>query len=864
MPTLLRRLLIIILHWIFTAEAGAQFNETFNDGSLRAPLAWLDTSGWVQAGGFLRSSETREQHSFVIYTIASLPPAASELEWQARIRLAFNPSSANYLDWFLAADTAPGVARNAYYIRIGNTRDEISLYRLRNGIATEIVSGRDGRLNRSDNTCTIRVRCRGGRYWQVEVVDADRPAWELEGACDDPAFVWPHYQGFRVRQSTQAFHQRHYVDELYFGPARYDTTPPQLLEAGFLNDGRLRLRFSEALQALNDPGTEHYWLEGRGGPDSVHADADPAVRCLRWKAWTPEVAHYLLRSGGICDTAGNRAADGTFRFFGGIPDTPRPGQLLITEIMAAPESGQPEWVELQNVHTRWLCLNACRFSDASSTILLPDSWLAPGERCILQPQNWPGKVGLVKTLRLPMPSLNNGGDTLTLRSASQQILHRVGYNDAWYGNPVFAAGAYSLEMVDTSVWCRDEGNWKACTDPPRSSPGRRNSVSAPLNDTTPPRLLAVYPESPYVLSLNWDEWPVWGSLQTDAFAVQPGNLVPDLVAVDEARQEIRLQFQAPFSFGQVYRLEASGIADCSGNAMEVARRCFALPADSVRPGSLLIHEVLFEPAAGGCDFIELYNPGPQTLDIRGLELLRLDAAGRPVEAAEMSKTGRIMLPGAFLVLCENAGAVMSQYPCHGGDTAFLRLERMPALLAGGGQIAVRRRDGIEIDRVAFHPGMHHPLLQETRGISLERLRLTISGMDPGNWHSAAQDCKGATPGRRNSQARAETAATGQLLLDTEWFTPDNDGHADQAALLYQFPEPGNLLTLRIYDSWGMPVRSLCLHRLCGTRGAVAWDGLRDDGRPAAAGNYILMAEVQDAGGRQQKAKLLLSLLRSAP
>jgi hypothetical protein len=38
--------------------------------------------------------------------------------------------------------------------------------------------------------------------------------------------------------------------------------------------------------------------------------------------------------------------------------------------------------------------------------------------------------------------------------------------------------------------------------------------------------------------------------------------------------------------------------------------------------------------------------------------------------------------------------------------------------------------------------------------------------------------------------------------------------------------------------------------------------LNDGGNPAPAGNYILMAEAQDAAGRQEKAKLLLSLLRS--
>jgi hypothetical protein len=43
---------------------------------------------------------------------------------------------------------------------------------------------------------------------------------------------------------------------------------------------------------------------------------------------------------------------------------------------------------------------------------------------------------------------------------------------------------------------------------------------------------------------------------------------------------------------------------------------------------------------------------------------------------------------------------------------------------------------------------------------------------------------------------------------------------------------------------------------------LLWDGLRQDGYPAAAGNYIVVAEAQDQKGRQYAVKLLLSLLRS--
>jgi hypothetical protein len=858
----LRCLLRTFLIWIHSANAAAQFAETFNDASLQSPVQWRDTASWRQQDGLLLSNELRENHAFSIYTLAPMPAAGSEWEWQLNVRLAFNPSSANYMDWFLAADTAPGQARNGYYVRIGNTRDEISLYRLKNGSATEIISGRDGRLNRSDNACIIRVRCREYRHWRLEVSEAGRSGWELEGSVDDITLALPHYQGFRVRQSTGAFHQRHFIDDWYSGPARYDTLPPQLTEAVFQPDGRLMLYFSEALTPLTNPGAEHYWLEDVGGPDSVQADGNPVIRYLCWKHWKPGVGHYALHFGGMRDTAGNRAHETEWRFFGGLPDTPQRGQLLITEIMAAPENGQPEWVEIQNVHSQWLSLRGCRFSDAGSSAILPDSWLAPGERCILQPLNWPGRIGQGKHLRIVLPALNNPGDTLTIYGASGQMLHRIAYAESWYGNPVLAAGAYSLEMMDTAVWCSQAANWRACTAPERSTPGRSNSIAATLIDTLPPNLTDVYPSLPFELRLIFDEWPDPAGLQPEHMVVQPGNIRPDQLTIDENRQVLHLQFPVPFISGVVYTLHATGVADCSGNSRKTLQRCFAVPDDSVRSGALLINEVLFDPAAGGVDFVELYNAGRFALDLRGIELIRFDAAGIPAEAATLAPEGRIILPGGFMVLCENPAAVQTQYPCRGGDTAFLLLKPMPALLAGGGVIALQRRDGTELDRMAFHPGMHHPMLKLTKGFSLERIRTGVPGSEPANWHSASEVCRGATPGRRNTQARIDMQDHVNLYLDTEWFTPDNDGHADQATLLYRFPEPGVLLSVRVFDAWGLPVRTLCQHRLCGAEGMLLWDGLRQDGNPTAAGNYIVVAEAQDPTGRQHAVKLLLSLLRS--
>jgi hypothetical protein len=76
------------------------------------------------------------------------------------IQLAFNPSSANYVDVYLIASDGdlPLSTTTGYFVRLGNTNDEICLYRKDNGGAiTKIIDGTDGVLNSSNNFMKIKV-----------------------------------------------------------------------------------------------------------------------------------------------------------------------------------------------------------------------------------------------------------------------------------------------------------------------------------------------------------------------------------------------------------------------------------------------------------------------------------------------------------------------------------------------------------------------------------------------------------------------------------------------------------------------------------------------------------------------------------
>ena len=50
--------------------------------------------------------------------------------WEINVKLTFNTSGSNYLDWYLAAnDSLLEISSKAYFVRVGNSEDELALYR---------------------------------------------------------------------------------------------------------------------------------------------------------------------------------------------------------------------------------------------------------------------------------------------------------------------------------------------------------------------------------------------------------------------------------------------------------------------------------------------------------------------------------------------------------------------------------------------------------------------------------------------------------------------------------------------------------------------------------------------------------------
>ena len=148
---------LLCLPSIFTYS---QFTENFSDSNYSQQPVWIyaDSTDWMINNNLQLQTNRKIINSSCWISTAQV--LADSVQWEIDVRLAFNPSSLNFIDIYLMCSDSLPVSASAtgYFIRVGNTDDEIALYRKDAGNKiTKIVDGINGLLNKSDNNYRIKI-----------------------------------------------------------------------------------------------------------------------------------------------------------------------------------------------------------------------------------------------------------------------------------------------------------------------------------------------------------------------------------------------------------------------------------------------------------------------------------------------------------------------------------------------------------------------------------------------------------------------------------------------------------------------------------------------------------------------------------
>jgi hypothetical protein len=854
-------LVLSLLQLLAVSAAFAQLTESFSDSNFTANPVWQgDTASWKINDSLQLQSNHQQTNSIFYLFVANA--MSTNTEWSARLIMDFNPSSTNYIDFFLTASSANlnASTNSGYFIRAGGASDELSLYRKSGDSIIRIIDGINGAFNSSYNDFRFRVTCDSAHRWRLWRLTTNGNVF-FEGQATDAVVSGSSFSGLLVKQSTASFFGRHYADDISIGTLQPDVTAPDILRVVVTGSNRLSVQFNEPVLASSATDAQKYLAgNGIGQPTYVLADSlNQSLVHLVFPDTFPYRMNIQLKVQFIEDLNGNISND-LFTVF--LRYRPLPFDIVMSEIFAdpSPPVGLPEaeWVELTNTTGFDISLKNWRIAAGQSVSSGFTDYLFPagGRIIIFAPSSQqllaPLGTGLPVT---GFPALANSGTALVLHAADSTIAHTVDYNDKWYKQDFKKEGGWSLEMIDVNNPCSGSSNWAASTDPQGGTPSLSNSTTALNSDTTAPQLLRAYVTDSLHLVLQFDESLYRFSAQNPmAYHIDQGIGNPLLVnATPPFYMDIILQLPVPLQKGIIYQVDATSVKDCSGNTIGPKHTVRVGIPERTDTADVVINEVLFNPKPGQEDFIELYNKSGKLLDLQDLYLARKDDAGQIDDITACSNKPYLFFPGDHLVFTVNKQSLSAAYVVKNLQSV-VELASIPSMSDDAGDLLLLDGQGREIDAFSYSDDWHHPLIDNDEGISLERISYFSATQDKNNWQSAAKDIGYGTPTYKNSQSNPVKNAPGLITVTPAIISPDQDGRDDFAIIGYQFETDGNVLSMFVFDAIGRLVRQLQKNSLCGRNGFFKWDGLADNAAPLKPGLYILFTEVFNVDGNTKRYK----------
>ncbi len=850
---------------LFIANAAfCQVNDSFNDGDFTQNPVWqADVStNFVVTNGQLQSNSTTLSSNFYISTNNS---KALGCTWEFDVNLKFGTSGANYVDIYLVSNTADlkSTNINGYFVRMGDTPDEISLYKRSGslGSSVKLIDGRDGSVNSgSNNEFKFKIsRESNGAFTLQRDSTGTGNSFFTEGTVTDNTFTTTTAFGFYIQQSTASFVQKHFFDNVVVKDIVLDVTPPVFTKASTSDGKAIVLNFDEAVDASDATVLSHYNITpGNIAPTSVTVSGSIVTLNLATELAT---ATYTATVSSIKDLKGNTATSQSKGFTYKKPYTAGFNDIVINEIFAdpSPQVDLPsvEFVEIWNRSTEDIALAGFKYSDATTTYTFTGDSIKANEYIVLCAKSDTSeykKYGKVIGLS-PWPSLNNSSDNLKLTNQNGTTLSAVDYSDTWYKDNVKKSGGWTLELIDPLSVCKPSQNYSASKDVSGGTPGKLNSIYLSNKTTEPLNLLSVTIKDSVTLTLTFNKG--LDSLRAtlpSQYSVNNGVGNPVSISpLAPAFSTVEIKYGQPLNRNQTYTITVNGLTDCGSNTITNQTLNFVNPG-LIAKGDILINEVLFNPKSGGVDFVEVYNVSDKILDFKNLKISTIfSTKDSVVSIKDVSATTILFQPKSYWVITTNPDSIKSQYyTAHPNN--FIKLSSLPSYADDKGKVVILK-DTTRLDQLDYNKSMHFALLKDVEGVSLERTSFTAPTNAIGNFRSATAASGYATPADKNSQYLEDLAnTTEEISLPVQIFSPDNDGFEDILRIQYHFAEPSKVANITIYNTEGRLIKKLISNQTLNTEGQWIWDGLDDSSTKAKTGIYILYFEIFELNGNVKKYK----------
>lgn len=703
---------VIPLLLLFCCPSGAlgqtiSLEDDFSDGDFTANPTWVDReSKYIVNSSHLLQLDAPYNTAEAAITTSS---TAAYGRWEALIQLDFNPSSSNLSRFYIISDSADlKNGLNGYYIEIGNSGDEVSLYRQEGVESTKIIDGADDLVNSDSVNIRVKATRDLAGNWELLADTSGGSSFISLGTALDNRFSKSEYTGF-LSDYTSTRATRFEYDEVKVTKI----TPPLVIQNATFPDNRtIELTFNLDIDPASVSPSDFIVNQGAHNPDGASL---PSTNRVRLSYSTPLPSDkYTISVSNIEDLEGNTIeADSRAStiLFGSVA----PGDIRINEFLYDPATG-PEYIELVNTTDKYLNLSDWEIRDNTGTALLgsgtitieADSFLVISADTTALNQIH-GKRAYLQASSLPV--FNNDTDAIQLMTADGTQADSLTYTqNVWGGDGI------ALERRSASITGIYKENWGPSPNPGGGTPGLPNEVPP---DHSPPELSTIKINSSQSLKLGFRERLGEASASKTANYNISSSTITGVSFTH--LDSVVLSLEPAFQNGREYTLTISGVEDIFGNSLTNADTSFTYYEIAISDsGDVAINEFMFTPPPGSSEYIEIYNHSLKALDLKGWTLG--DSRSNP---ALISDESVIVPPDSFIVLAAET-TLVSAYP----DRAIVTMNNFPSLNNSGDQIRIRNSTGLLLDSLEYSSEWG----EGER--SLERRSIEVPGTHHLNWQGA--------------------------------------------------------------------------------------------------------------------------------
>ena len=835
---------LFIFSYLF---AFSQVTDDFSDNDFLNNPAW---NGSLNDFIVNSNQEVQLNNSVASTSYLSIPHNLSSIdniEWRIWTKQGFSPSSGNNGRIYLTSDNADLTAtQNGYYIQLGESgsTDALRLFKVESGTSSLLCSGADGQIASSFEVGIKVVRTASGDWTLYADLTGETNYIFQCGSNDASTLIGSHF-GF-VDMYTVSNASKFYYDNVYVGPEVLDLEAPLMQDVAVIDATSIDLLFNESVGVSSAELTSNYEIQPSIGINTCTVDVtNPALIHISFVSPMLNGGSYTIFSNNIEDVSGNISGEQSLNYEYLVGETPQSGDLIITEIFADPTPiiGLPdaEYIEIYNGSDKIFDLSNWQLNDASSGGTIVAGWILPDSYGILTSTSNVDSFLVSNVYAVSsFPSLNNSGDDIQITGPNGIQIDKVSYTDDWYMDENKQSGGYSLELINLNDPCSDASNWSASNSATGGTPGLENSIYDNNADEDAPYITQTVALPPNFLEIYFNEGMDSISLATASINTAPGLIIQSRYIASAFANSMIIQFNENIETGQLYSLNIQGAQDCWLNSNTMFGT-FAM-AEAGIIGDVIINEFVSNPYTDGKDWVELYNNSDKYIDLMNWQFANFD--DDTISNFDIIQDHYVLYPNDYVVISEDTSFILENYPAsvHG---KFLQ-SNLPSYNNDSSSIYLFNFTEL-IDKVSYGSDWHFSLLDDTDGVSLERIDPNGESNNSFNWHSAAESIGFGTPGRKNSQY-IPAVYNGSFSFTNNIFSPDSDGFEDVLQVTYEMNEEGLLGQVSIYDDKGRIIKNLFSNELMGSSGSFTWDGTTNDGAKASIGVYVMLFEAFSTDG----------------